>query len=504
MEKATGIGHRASGRSRICVAIALLLWQGITCAGPALVDAARAQDREAVIALLQQRVDVNQPMTDGTTALHWTAHHGDADLVKRLLKAGADPSAKNDYGATVMSQAAERANAEIIKLLLKAGADVESPNPEGETALMTVVRTDQVEAAKVLIAKGANVNAKEQWQHQTALMWAAAQSQPEMVKLLIKHGADVNARSAIRHWARKVTAEPRPQNRPVGGLTPLLFAARAGCAQCAQALVEGGADIDFADPDNISPLLMATLNARWDVAAYLISAKANVNKWDTWGRAPLYSAVDYNTVPRGGRPDRPSMDETTAIEVIERLLLAGANPNMQLKLFPPYRSLGQDRGGDSMLTIGTTPLIRAAKAGDVASISLLLAHGALPDLPNWLGISPLMAAAGVGSTTIDIRARFRNEPACIESAKLLLAAGANVNAARDNGQTALHGAAQWGWNAFVQFLADNGADLNARDKDQITPLDVAMGKAGRTARSLNSPEVHADTAALLQKLAAVK
>jgi ankyrin repeat protein len=467
-----------------------------------LIEAVRAENREAAIALLEQRVDVNATMSDGTTALHWAAHNGDADLVKRLIQARAKVNVANGYGATPMHEAAERADAEVIKLLLKAGADVESPNPEGQTALMTVVRTNRIEAAKLLIARGAKVNAIEQWRGQTALMWASAQSQPEMVKLLIKHGADVDARSWVRQWPRKVTAEPRPQNRPAGGLTPLLFAAREGCTACAKALVEGGADINLADPDNITPLLMSVLNARFDVATYLISAKADVNRWDTWGRAPLYSAVDYNTTPRGGRPDRPSLDETTAVEVIGQLLNAGANPNMQLKLFPPYRSLGQDRGGDSMLTVGTTPLLRAAKAGDVASIKLLLQHGALVDLNNTLGITPLMATAGIGSTTIDIRARFRNEQACIEAAKLLLAAGADVNAARSNGQTALHGAAQWGWSEYVQFLADSGANLQAKDQNGNTALDIAMGKSGQTGRSSSSPEAHPETAQLLQKLMA--
>lgn len=486
--------------------LATLAW--LTCQGTALgaesiVAAAEAGDRATVISLIGRRVDVNERSADGTTALHWAVYHGDADLVRRLIRAGADVRAVNDYGVAPLAEAAERADVRILKLLLDAGADVESPNPEGQTALMTVARTNRVEAAKLLIRRGANVNARESWRGQTALMWAAAQSQPEMVRLLIQHGADVNARSHIRKWKRRVTAEPRPQNRPLGGLTPLLFAAREGCVECARALVEGGADIDMVDPDGISPLLMATLNARWDVAAYLIRAGANVNKWDWWGRAPLYAAVDYNTVPRGGRPDRPSLDKTTALEVIEMLLEAGANPDMQLKLFPPYRSLGEDRGGDSMLTIGTTPLIRAAKAGDVAAVRLLLEHGADPNLPNSLRITPLMAAAGVGSTTIDTRARYRNEEQCIETAKLLLAAGADINAARDNGWTALHGAALWGWNAFVQFLADNGANLHARDRDGLTARDVALGKAGGPGRfGLSPPEPRMETAALLEKLAA--
>jgi len=496
-----GRGSHAD-RARALLAIPLLFY-GTCCAAGPLVDAARAGNHAEAVALLQQHADANDRMVDGTTALHWAIHHGDADLAQRLIKAGADVKATNEYGATPMSEAAERADARILAMLLKAGADVESPNPMGQTALMTVARTNHVDAAKLLLAHHADVNAIEQWRGQTALMWAAAQGQPEMVTLLLKHGASPNARSAIRAWERRVTAEPRPQNRPLGGLTPLLLAAREGCAACAEALVKGKADINLADPDNISPLLMAILNGRFDAAAALIEAGADPNRWDTWGRAPLYSAVDYNTTPRGGRPDRPSSDRTTALQVEEMLLKAGANPDMQLKLFPPYRSLGQDRGGDGMLTVGTTPLIRAAKAGDAASIGLLLAHGARADLPNELGITPLMAAAGVGSTTIDTRGRFRNEQECIDAARLLLAAGADINAHRDNGQTSLHGAALWGWNAFVQFLADHGADLQAADRDGIRALDIALGKVGVTGRvGIAAPEPHQETAALLQKLMA--
>jgi uncharacterized protein len=468
-----------------------------------LIDAAAANKGTEAIGLLDSGANAKDRAADGTTALHWAAHWDDEALLDRLIKAGADVNARNDYGATPLQEAAERGDAAMIHTLLKARADVESANDEGQTALMTVARVGSVDAAKVLIKGGADVNATEKWRGQTALMWAAAQSNPEVVRLLIKSGAKVNARSTVRDWERRVTAEPRPQNRPPGGFTALLLAAREGCAACASELIAGKADVNLSDPENITPLLMAILNARFDTAKVLIEAGADVNRWDSWGRAPLYSAIDYNTTPRGGRPDRPSSDVALPLEIATMLLDRGANPNMQLKLFPPYRSLGQDRGGDSMLTVGTTPLIRAAKAGDVEAAKLLLARGALPDLPNNLGITPLMAAAGIGSTTLDIRARFRNEKPCLETGKLLVAAGAAVNATRDNGQTALHGAAQWGWTEFAKYLASAGAQLDIKDRTGATPLDIAMGKAGGTGRAgIAGAETHPETAAALRALMA--
>jgi uncharacterized protein len=492
-------------RSVNLIIAAALFASGLHAADRSLLDAVRDNDVVAAQALLKTGADARQRSTDGTTVLHWAAHWGDTVLAEQLLRAGADANSRNDYGSTPLQEAAERGDAGLIRALLRARANVESANDEGQTALMTVARTGNVEAAKVLIKARANVNAVEKWRGQTAVMWASAQRNPEMVHLLIKSRAKLDVVSTEREWARKVTAEPRPQGRPPGGLTALLLAAREGCAECARALVEGGADINHADPDNITPLLMAILNARFDTAAYLVTAGADVNRWDTWGRAPLYSAVDYNTTPRGGRQDRPSSDTVTALEVTDMLLQKGANPNMQLKLFPPYRSLGQDRGGDSMLTVGTTPLIRAAKAGDSASIKLLLAHGAMPELPNNLGITPLMAAAGIGSTTLDIRARFRHELTCLDAGKLLLAAGAYTDAKRDNGQTALHGAAQWGWTEYVKVLAAAGALLEAKDRTGATALDVAMGRAATTGRAgVAGAETFPETAKALRELIAAR
>jgi ankyrin repeat protein len=224
----------------------------------------------------------------------------------------------------------------------------------------------------------------------------------------------------------------------------------------------------------VTALFLAIDNFHFDAAKLLIEAGANPNKWDWWGRTPLYSAVDVNTLPHGGRADRRSVDETTSTEIVELLLEAGAWPNVQLKLLPPYRHIGDDRGCDTMLVTGTTPLLRAAKTFDTAAIELLIEHGANVDLPNDGGITPVMAAAGVGSVECDARGYGPGIPhylapgteaQSIAALKLLLDAGANLHArtlsgragARSAGRTALFGAAFWGWNDVVDFLVERGA-----------------------------------------------
>ena len=481
--------------------LALLL-----AAASPLVDAVKSGDKAAALALIDRRVDVNVPESDGTTALHWAVHQNDLDLADRLIRAGAKVNAKNDYGATPMSEAAIAGSADMLEKLLKAGADVESPNTDGQTALMVVARTSRVDAAQALLRRGAKVNAVEQWRGQTALMWAAAESQPAMVKALVAAGADVNARSKVNNWQRQVTAEPRAIYRPAGGFTPLLYAAREGCVECAKHLAEAGASLNLADPEEVSPLLLSVLNGHYDVAAYLIQKGASVGKWDWYGRTPLYAAVDMNTIPRGGRPDRPSLDTTTSLQIIEQLLAAGANPNPQLKLAPPFRNIGNDRGLDGLLTIGTTPLLRAAKALDAPAIRLLLAKGANLSLANTRGITPVMAAAGLGSTDADTRGIYTTDDVqqrSIESLTLLLAAGADINAKDGTrGLTPLHEAARWGWNDVVRFLVEHGANLDAKDSRGMTPVDSALGKAGGNSRGGQRIDVHEDTAKLLRELMA--
>jgi ankyrin repeat protein len=361
-----------------------------------------------------------------------------------------------------------------------------------------------------------------------------------MVTFLASKGADLNARGVIRQWERKVITEPRPKDMNKGGFTPLLYAAREGCVGCARALVAAGADPNLEDPERITPLVMSLLNLHFEFAAFMVKAGADVDKWDLFGRSPLYMAADVNTLPTKGNGAMaviPSEDSVTALDVARLLLEAGANPNLQLKRRPPYRDVPQDRGGDTILAQGATPLLRAARAGDAPMVDLLLKHKALVDLPSKEGVTPLMAAAGVEFGTRVTRGRNRTNEGVLATMKLLLDAGADINArmvtdARRAGdysaaataaaragrggrasqvpsatavphQAAIHGAAERGFTPFVKFLAEHGADLQAKDANDRTPLDLAKGIGVPGVRQA-AGEGFPETAALIESLLAAK
>lgn len=135
-----------------------------------------------------------------------------------------------------------------------------------------------------------------------------------------------------------------------------------------------------------------------------------------------------------------------------------------------------DRGADGILDIGTTPLLRAARAADLPAIERLVAAKALVDLPQRDGITPLMAAVGAGAGSVDTRGKFRTELDAVATAEALLDAGAGIDIRDARGRTALHHAAAIGYTEVVALLAARGADLTAQDADGMTPLDAANGK----------------------------
>jgi ankyrin repeat protein len=451
-----------------------------------------------------RKEDVNRRSVDGSTPLQWAVYNNDVAEARRLLKAGADASLANNYGATPMTLAAEVANTDMLKLLLEVGANVDSPNPEGQTALMAVARTGNVGAAQLLLDHGATVDAKEKWGGQTALMWASARRHPEMMQLLISKGANVNASSIDRDYQRHVTAEGRPKTLDSGGLTPLLYAARENCLACVDVLLKNKADIDLPDPDGVSSLLLAIINANWDLARQLVVAGADVNQWDIFGEAPLLTAVDQRSRVDGGRASIDPTNTVTGLDVVNLLLERGADPNMQL-FFKPAHVRGGGGGGDvrignATFTRGATALIRAATNGDLEVVKLLLAHGADATLYMADRQTPIHAAIGGRAS----------EPQTLELIRLLQKAGTDVNVValinheeEVRGGSALHYAVRRRYKEAIKQLASLGIDVNAADQDGLTALDYTQSRGFMPFMALQTP-LYKEEAALLRELGATK
>jgi ankyrin repeat protein len=499
-----------SYKNRLSIAVLpiaiLFLASRTASAQSALADRIQAGDRRAALAMIAQGADVNQAQIDGTTPLHWAAYRVDRELAAALLNKGAHARVVNRYGASPLAEAVRVADPDLVGMLLKAGADPNAANEDGQTPLMLAARTGNVAVAQLLVQKGADVNRREHFRDQSAVMWAAGESHADMVAFLVSKGADLSVRARSTDWTSQITNEPRVQYRPTGGLTPLLYAARAGCLGCVKAMLDAGADRDRPNPDGMTPMIMALDNGYPAVARYLLERGANPHTWDWWGRTALYVAVTM----RGGVDSRPGKRMPESLDLINALLDAGVNPNAQLAFKEPSRGGRDNRFRDDLLTTGATPLLRAAQTFDNDAVRALLAHGAEVDLPNASGVTPFMAAAGIGTrTTSGVLGSGPPENVValsLETMEILRSAGADVNAritdittltariARPNtlsgrqGQTTLFLPVETGRIEVVRYLLDHGARVDVVDDMGKTALDVAQARQADKA-PVNSTEI---------------
>jgi len=520
------LATRGSGLAAVAV-LGLTLATTLRAGGSStpLVDAVKAGDRPAVRRLLQRHVDVKEPETDGTTALHWAVRADDREMAKLLLESGAKPGTVNRYGVAPLQLAATNGSAAMVRLLLDAGGRADTANPEGETVLMTAARAGSVETVQLLASRGADVNAREGWFGENALMWAAAENHTDVVRALVKLGAPLNTRSRVVKAPELEFPKSGGPNMPFarGGWTALMHASREGAIDAARALVELGADpnlvalpqtTDVALTEEISQgidkhigttaLVYAVINAHFDLAAMLLEHGANPNIADHTGMAALYAAVEWNTLQWvQSRPAPIWRDKLDGVGLIERLLAHGADPNAMLEKTPPKISL--DPGATLNFGKGATPLMRAARTNDVAAMRVLIDWGADPwaMLPD--GTTVLMIAAGQGLGGLrgeGPRIRVPTEDGAVQAVKLLLDLGLPINAANTTtGNTALHAAVNRG-DTVVKLLAERGADLQAKNKAGLTALDIALGAGGRGRRGGGGPGgvVRESTAALLRQL----
>jgi uncharacterized protein len=458
-----------------------------------LVAAARNGDLQAVRSLIAGRANVNEHARDGSTAILWAAYHSNLEMARALIAAGAAVNTPNHYGITPLLQASRSGDAPLIAALLKAGADAAATHPDGETPLMAASRTGHVDAVRLLLDAGANVNAADDaYQQETALMWAAAEGHVEVVKALLAAGADPNRKGHVN-----VLEDRKHADYTTGGFTALMFAVRNGHDEVAKALIEGGADPKLTNGDGATATMVAIVNDRFDLAGELLDLGANPNDGSLYFAVDMHDATTDMRARDGSRLRANHPNKLTALGLVTLLLDRGADPNKPFvgQLHSTSYCCGDD--------INASPFYRAAVASDVEVLKLMIARGAQVEWspsevkkegrgagaatpargPN-IGKTPIMVAmaggrgAGIaGGPGFDrigpppFREPSNRDPA--EALKLLLTAGANANTKAPDGSTPLHQAVQARQVAMIRTLVAAGASLDATNKDNLTPLQLA-------------------------------
>jgi len=503
-----------------CVAIVAFILAVIPVAGAGnaeLADAVMRRDPQTVRALLQRKAAVGAAQPDGMTALHWSVKHNDLETTQLLIRAGADVRAVTRYGVTPLELACTHGNAALIDALLRSGADPNSANPGGETALMTASRTGRADAVQTLLDRGAAVDARESVRGHTALMWAVSENHTEVVRLLLARGADINARTKVEVPDGMETSITRPDGTralsahigaagpgvyraraipsPSGAMTPLLFAAREGHMEMARFLLDMKANVDLVSANGTPALTVAIINNHIRLAMQLLERGANPNIADEYHkRTPLFAAIEMRNLNFPPETPPPHPDAGDPLDLIKALLDRGADPNARTNT-TPVRGFMQLTGSWVNFD-GQTPLIRAALAGDITLMRLLLEHGANPNLSTYEGTTPLMAAAGVNWVIGETFTRSEDE--YLAAVRLCLELGNDVNTVNKQGFTAMHGAANRGFDKMITLLAEKGAKLDAKDSQGRTPMTFAEG----VFLALQPPSRKPTTIALLQKLMA--
>lgn len=492
---------------------------------------------EAVKALLAAGANVNATTSSGgASALHFAASSGDAATIDALVDKGASVNVREAaFSQTPLMWAAAANRVSAITALIKRGADIEAetrtqsiPEQEKKDRTYLITRSRRLAAMKSADALSASTAA-------TAATGGAARTAPAVSTTAPADAAAPTGNSDTRITP---TAGDRRQRGPSygdlvgskGGNTALLLAVRDGQAAAVNALLMGGAKVNHASAgDSTTPLLMATINGRFDLAKTLLERGGDPKLASAANATPLYAVINVVWAPKAAYPQPVAQYQSTVsyLELMEALIKAGADVNRRLTKHLWYMSYNFDQL--SVSTAGATPFWRAAYATDLDAMKLLLKHGAdpsiatikpagrlpgseeldadvaagkdpsgLPPVPdNGPGVLAIHAASGAGYGEGFAANAHRHAPdAWVPTVKFLVEElKADVNARDFKGYTPLHHAAARGDNALITYLVSKGADVMAVARTGQTTVDMANGAVQRIPPFL-------DTIELLEKMGA--
>ena len=433
-----------------------------------LSDGAMQGDRDIVRSLLKQKIDVNAPQGDGSTALHWAAYRDDLEMVKLLLAAGADPKVTTREGAiTPLLMACQNGNAAMIETLLKAGADANAVKTNGTTPLMMAAASGNADAVKTLLAHGANVNAKESAHGQTALMFAAALNRAAVIRVLMANGADASVATGVRKLERvRFDQDGNVVEEKTGEKAPEKPEAAAEQDDAAQTKARQAAEaVQRSDLD-----LLAHALAFKSVDYRL--AKPAARAGDVANRPPRKVGPDF----MGGMTALLYAAREGHMDAVRALVETGVDVNQV--------------NGDKL-----SPMVTAIMNGHLDLAKYLLDHGADPNLAGLSGLTALYATIDVQwvpKTWFPQPSVEQEKVTYLDLMKALLDHGANVNAAIGEklwfrsftndytwvdtaGSTPFWRAAQSSDLPAMKLLMEHGADAKLANKAGETPLMAAAG-----------------------------
>ncbi len=419
-------------------------------AGSEVAAAARSRQYELVRSLLKEKKDVNAPLPDGVTALHWAVLNGDVKLANLLLGAGANPkTASRVDGISPLYTAAQIGSPVLTRTLLKAGADANTANTNGTTPLMVAAASGSVDTVRELLDHGAKIDAVDTVNGQSALMFAAAKDRADVIRYLIGHGANHHATSTVVKLGRQQFDD---DGNPIGG--DAAGGARGQGRRRRPGGTAGGANGSGegapARPANANPLLSDDIFGGDEPAPRPTRGTASAG--DTTKPAAPKPAEEAAANPGGGQPavgfgQRPA--NTSA---------GGARP--------AGFAAAAGRRASAITRGGNTALILAAREGNLSAVQALVGSKAEIDQPNAGDkTTPLLAAICNGHFDV---------------AKFLLDYGASANQPSIDGLTPLYAVIdtkyapqtwtpnpdtdhdQTSYTDLIKALIDKGANVNAK------------------------------------------
>ena len=436
------------------------------------------------------RVNYTNPAWEHPTALYVAVSMGNTSIVRYLLGRGANPSVRDESGNTPLIMAAQNLDPEIAQILLAAGAKANEANNNGVTPLFYAAEgsdPSNLRLVELLLANGADINIFSRY-GDTPLTWA----EHEAGHLITPNHYD-NLEERKKSYAKIISLLWRSPHKD------LLTNAEAGNLAGVAAALQVGAYIEARDKYGYTALILAAQNGHTDLLRYLLDRKADVNPLQCFGISPLLAAV-----------------REEHLDCVKILVQAGANLNAENELGEtPFRTSVLCHNCDIMRFLmqagvninrvnknGETALMKAMFAKDETPLKILIDAGADLEKFSDLGENALMKAAHYGLTDAvkillghganvnamgkkskgetalmsSVRLSTKNTPEII---KLLLDAGAKLDAGRTDGKTALMMACDYGNLEGVRSLLMHGATIDIKDKEGRTALDYARASGNK-------------------------